>query len=1231
VGRAEQRLGVGLGEEHEGVGLSEPGAIEPPPVPLWPVWRFDSGYAELARYVTPRAVTLDFDFRAPLTEVEEAPGCGAESDRIRAKRLYTQLAAREVIYEDDPWASKEGVQQIRHLWWLLNGRLGNCLDIALAYTGICLAARVGALLALTEEHAFVVLTPGRLHLDEARAEPYELEGFAPARVGSSEVLDPGVRVGTGAALETAVAEGLVLAVDAVGVTTEGFDFKTAVERRAWWVGEDERPEGTTWLVDVPHLQTEDRFAELPHPTAFRPSIRQRVPAGGEFRDFAAHAEVVSALREADGMHVLIGKRGRGKSTIARHLAENAEDGAAWFLDASDRKALSNSLAQAMYAEEPRSENEVLDPSERKAMWETAFAYLRDKKDPWLIVLDNADGDPATLRGLIPVPRKGQRLLVTTINPTWRAVPGYAIHELSQVTSGDLGRFGHGRVAELIEGRPLLLDAFERLAENSGWDGHGLPEPDADLPAELCGPATFWSLLQEGEDFQESELKVAGFAAYLPANGQPVAVLKGLVPGSAQAIDLLVKRGLLAYDGNAEEVRMHWLFGEAIRLDLEEHRPELCDELVLALADDDDALIALDRRGDPDTVSRLDRRLAAIDDGKSPDFELGVALRRVAELLELHGSTRLSGKTYARAERHLQGKPLLLADCLQGRARTVNQHHTDDQVMLEDAIDWAKQAHAMLLSEAGATEAAAARCYAMQGLLMKALAKFSVEGKTKSELLHDSLTVLEEADTQRQESEEIGEPEKLRSTFNLAGIKIPLAQQEPELAEKYLNEAHDTYKQVGEARRTMYGRMNHPHIAACENGLGLVGYYRALLLPETREKQTEWLRDATEHVAQALKEREILDGFVDFEEAPKSAALLAKIALARNASPVAALGDTEGLMNQAKGELTRAGRALRHVSLPPNGSGLIEAIDDWARSDALRELVEEFGEASPRDDLAQLLEWLEGFSVRWNFRQEKGERNDIDPPQLSLLTEKVIKAAAKALGLVEGGSWREGRYDQVLILSGKARACLSRPLFAAQLIAKGKFEVGSVTALGAFRELDEEEIGLVEQVEGRPLADEYEAMDAGIRRAFDLGDPSLGEGEDSDLLGGSWQVREYEAASLPVNVIAAPSSEPEDRRANTPDTLAWFGTEFAKLERGERILMITTDIYLPYQHADALRMLALPYGVDVDAVGMVPGKVDRRLAYNFEPHNYLQETRSTIRSLRRLHAALTAVDQTAART
>jgi hypothetical protein len=106
------------------------------------------------------------------------------------------------------------------------------------------------------------------------------------------------------------------------------------------------------------------------------------------------------------------------------------------------------------------------------------------------------------------------------------------------------------------------------------------------------------------------------------------------------------------------------------------------------------------------------------------------------------------------------------------------------------------------------------------------------------------------------------------------------------------------------------------------------------------------------------------------------------------------------------------------------------------------------------------------------------------------------------------------------------------------------------------------------------------------------------------------------------VVAAPSSEPEKRRADTPDSYDFFAKQVATLQGGERLLMVTTPIYVPAQHAAAVRMLALPHGVDVDTVGNEPGVVPGAPAQQFTATKYLLEVRSTVRSLRKLDAELT---------
>jgi hypothetical protein len=106
-------------------------------------------------------------------------------------------------------------------------------------------------------------------------------------------------------------------------------------------------------------------------------------------------------------------------------------------------------------------------------------------------------------------------------------------------------------------------------------------------------------------------------------------------------------------------------------------------------------------------------------------------------------------------------------------------------------------------------------------------------------------------------------------------------------------------------------------------------------------------------------------------------------------------------------------------------------------------------------------------------------------------------------------------------------------------------------------------------------------------------------------------------------LPAPSSDPAARRADTADTYDWFAGTLARLEPGQSLLAVTTAIYVPAQHAAALRMLALPYGVRVETVGVVPGDVVPALAQSFTPSNYLQEVRSAIRAYRQLMDAADA--------
>ena len=233
--------------------------------------------------------------------------------------------------------------------------------------------------------------------------------------------------------------------------------------------------------------------------------------------------------------------------------------------------------------------------------------------------------------------------------------------------------------------------------------------------------------------------------------------------------------------------------------------------------------------------------------------------------------------------------------------------------------------------------------------------------------------------------------------------------------------------------------------------------------------------------------------------------------------------------------------------------------------------------------------------------------------------ELILAAANALRLVDADRPPHAAYDHLLVLGGLGRACLQRTEYAARLVRDGVVVVPEVAALGSFRPLTEAETTLPGLADSHYEAD---AMDVGVRSAFGLDEPALSESSGGAVTHRSWRVRTYRATGGPqVHVLAAPSSEPESRRAKTPDTYEFWARRF-RLRPADRILVVTSPIYVPFQHSDAIRMLATRYGCGIDTIGFDATEAAIPLAPGATgPDRYLQEIRSGILSMQRLHHAL----------
>jgi hypothetical protein len=326
--------------------------------------------------------------------------------------------------------------------------------------------------------------------------------------------------------------------------------------------------------------------------------------------------------------------------------------------------------------------------------------------------------------------------------------------------------------------------------------------------------------------------------------------------------------------------------------------------------------------------------------------------------------------------------------------------------------------------------------------------------------------------------------------------------------------------------------------------------------------------------------------------------------------------------------------FQEVAVPGQGEDptpevLLAEITDWVRSAPLQSLISHFGGALPAGDLADQLLFLDEFTVSaWNFRGHVSdgpkERNRVDADVVSGTDEELAVTAADALGLARPRPPKYRDYDHVLMLGGLVQSNIWRTAYAAHLLNHG-ISAGNVTALSAHRNLARndvdpswDEFRLLEGF-GLPRRDyEWEVMEDGLRRAFGLPEFTV-ERESAPSAEGSQRFRVASATAdgRRVSLIVAPALEP-GRRANTADGYRYWADQVQHVKPGERILAVTTCIYVPYQHAIALQHLALPFGCSVDTVGIDFSAIgDDPNPQRFRGAHYLLEIRSALLAYRQL--------------
>ncbi|MEO6941452.1 MAG: hypothetical protein ABI238_07560 [Terrimesophilobacter sp.] len=316
---------------------------------------------------------------------------------------------------------------------------------------------------------------------------------------------------------------------------------------------------------------------------------------------------------------------------------------------------------------------------------------------------------------------------------------------------------------------------------------------------------------------------------------------------------------------------------------------------------------------------------------------------------------------------------------------------------------------------------------------------------------------------------------------------------------------------------------------------------------------------------------------------------------------------------------------RWDALPGDAERCLADIDNWA--DILRNsgLVAAFSvrAAAAMGELEgeRLLDALDSFAAaNWDFRGGR-ERNLASPPVLTAAEAAALDTVAAPLGLDGTSSPRRDRFDAVVMTGGMVRAGIVKPRFLRELHDSGlRWREG--VFLGGFRPFAGDEVDVARAL-GVVGDNEFDAMTFGMREAFGLGPPDSVEPVDTPLPAAAgradWRRDSWDWSGHALQVVAAPSSDPARRRANTADTFRFWASHATGVGS---VLVITTPVYVPYQGAAAIEVFGLEFGMAVETAAVSASASDLGAhSQEFLPQHRAQELRSAIHGMRTLRTKL----------
>lgn len=322
----------------------------------------------------------------------------------------------------------------------------------------------------------------------------------------------------------------------------------------------------------------------------------------------------------------------------------------------------------------------------------------------------------------------------------------------------------------------------------------------------------------------------------------------------------------------------------------------------------------------------------------------------------------------------------------------------------------------------------------------------------------------------------------------------------------------------------------------------------------------------------------------------------------------------------------------------------EKIRAWIASQWFVELLNLFGcKIELHGKMEDVLHQLEDFSRRWDYRRiarERGMPADdalvkgvgaarwlSAETGLSRQDEERVLHIADRLGLIRAQNPTRQTYDYILVLGGARLSCKMRTLRAAQVLLSG-VSARAVILLGSTRAVSESERDATDTYAPN-AANEFDLFIAGGSQVLEFDENRFQEERHEDPTNNnlSWISRTYQITwaghPLLVLALAAPSSDPDRRRANSADTLQFF-LQREMIPVNSQLLLITSQIYVPYVQLESLREIGIPRRIGIETIGF-PGDRMPEIQGLSNPNHYLQEIRSTIQAALRFCLAHSDTD------